>query len=516
MDSKNNSHSKYSFGVGNPVFWLALTLIGLIIPLSHFSRTPDSIHYYDIANNVSIGKGLTTYHLTADVHEIPSPEIMWPPVYPLILAVFLKLGISAGLATIIVHVIAFLIITYALWRIGLLLHSRLLGALNVGLWLIVALQTDLPTHPLSEPVFIAISLLLLLIIIDTIKYKKYSFGYFFIAGLLAGLAFLTRFAGAALIIPVLAVPFFLLITRSLKIPDFLKIISGLLIGLIITIVPYLIYNLQSTEQLMPLNRAITEKGLFFNAVRIIITAGKDMLIAFAIIAFGFLFVAARELSKSYKEKGVFRIIISILLLWIITYSCLLLYVTSRYEMDTISTRLLIPIYPIIIILMSYLFVASSSKLESMQTAGRPVLVSMLILLAVAGASAMQLKENIKAMYLTSQKSQYPPLSAWIKGNTGSNDLVIGERIWEVRYSTGRVVLESGYPSQPPLTDSSITAFLNRFGNNFDDIYLTQNEGEDKMGGLVVKGLEDNGIICLKIGNFELENRDYVLFKLAKR
>ncbi len=517
MDHNDIKSAKGKFGIANLSFWLILTFLGLMIPLSRFSRTPDSIHYYDIAKNVSSGQGLTTFHLAADIEEIPSPRIMWPPMYPLILAALLKLGIGAMTAMILVHIASFLIITYALWKIGLILHSRLLGAIIAGLWLIVALQSDLPIHPLSEPVFIAISCLLLLLITYTIKNRKYKFANFLLIGLLVGLAGLCRFAGLALILPVLILPLLLRSQGTIKTSDFLAGIGGVLLGLLIVIAPYLIWNLNATGELFPLHRATTEKGLLFNMIRIVITMGKDLLIAFAILAFGLLFTPNNSDFKKSNHRAEFINIIFMLALWIIAYSGVLLYATSHYEMDTISTRLIIPIYPIIIVLLGYLFVTfmGNEKLTAINNSANPALASILIFVVIMGSSAMQLKDRVKAMYSVQEKSSCSSLINWIADNTGPDDLIIGDRIWNVRYKTGRIVLESGYPSEPPLDESSIKAFLGKFGKNFDKIYLVQNESEKQTEDNIFTAFEDDGIHPRNIGCFEIEGKDVQLFELDR-
>jgi hypothetical protein len=74
-------------------------------------------------------------------------------------------------------------------------------------------------------------------------------------------------------------------------------------------------------------------------------------------------------------------------------------------------------------------------------------------------------------------AQTTDVDKWILAHTDENDLIVGDGVWERRFRTGRPVLESGYPSMPPLTAPAIQAFLHQFHEQVPAAYLVCREGD---------------------------------------
>lgn len=180
-------------------FWLALAdLIVLAAALFWFS-TPhglalvnDTVQYIDGARNLLSGHGysrLTGWGGT-------TPITNFPPLYSLILAVFIKAGIPPIQA---VWWISLVFLCVNIFLIGLL-GRRLTGSnwgglLSGGLLLISDPFYRHHLFALTEPVFLFCYFMTLLLLADARKKTTLV-----IAGLFAGLAYLTRYIGITLLV----------------------------------------------------------------------------------------------------------------------------------------------------------------------------------------------------------------------------------------------------------------------------------------------------------------------------
>lgn len=162
----------------------------------------DSVGYVEVARNLAAGKGLVLVRASGRV----VPLYLRPPLYPIVLAGFLTLKLGAVEAGRLLAILLFfcLILMPSLlsklaedrYVLPLLLSAYLLTAPNL-----VAASTGL----MSESLFMTVSLLAIGLAAGSVCYQRR--GLMLVAAFLAGLAWLTRFAGAACLFVVALVPF---------------------------------------------------------------------------------------------------------------------------------------------------------------------------------------------------------------------------------------------------------------------------------------------------------------------
>jgi hypothetical protein len=167
--------------------------------------SPDSIVYVGAARNLLAGRGLSQ----PSASEVPSPMTQFPPLYPVALALVGSVGPDPLVGARWLNVLLFGA-NIALVGLLLLRHARASPWLAlVGAFLVVASQDMLLVHAiaLSEPLFLFTGLSGLVLLGDWSDRPRPAL--LVAAASLAALAFLTRYAGAALVAAGLAVPLLL-------------------------------------------------------------------------------------------------------------------------------------------------------------------------------------------------------------------------------------------------------------------------------------------------------------------
>lgn len=91
-----------AIALGAGVVWV----LWITQPYRNQVFTTDTVVYADTALHIAEGKGISTgvIHLTDSPPQIP--QVSWPPLYPLLVALFMKVGFSISLALQLVPVIA--------------------------------------------------------------------------------------------------------------------------------------------------------------------------------------------------------------------------------------------------------------------------------------------------------------------------------------------------------------------------------------------------------------------------
>ncbi len=185
---------------------LAVVLRAAWIAYSEFRPLPDDDAYrYDFfARELAAGRGF--------VHLTGLPTAFWPPGYPVLLAgLFKAFGDSLRLAQ-AVNVVAAVAMVLLTWRLARLSFGRaaaLPAAVMVAVWPALIFTTAVT---LSETLFTCLLLLILVLLIEEGGGPRLRPWWLLAAGLVTGYAALVR--GQALLLPLAAIPFWLLTARS--------------------------------------------------------------------------------------------------------------------------------------------------------------------------------------------------------------------------------------------------------------------------------------------------------------
>ncbi len=175
-------------------FALSLLATGIILlATSKYGAglTPDSVGYVALARNLIAGQGYTSIHGT--------PWVAQPPLFTVLIAL-ISIVVRQDVLH-FVHIVNAVLFGGIVYLSGLLadryFSSKLLALLATISVLISKPLTYVSTQALTEPLFIILLLLFLIFAWEYLQTSK-SMNFFGMA-VLAGLASLTRYAGAALI-----------------------------------------------------------------------------------------------------------------------------------------------------------------------------------------------------------------------------------------------------------------------------------------------------------------------------
>lgn len=183
------------------LFWILITLIAIVGVISLYRITDpgmgisgDSVHYMDGAKNLATGLG---YVRTIEFGE-PQPITGFPPGFPLLLFLGIKLGIDVETTARILNIILFFI--YILLLGGIIFHftKKVLPGVLAGAFSVMSIPLlSIFSWVMSEPLFI--TLMLLIIIVWYWHLNKPSNWKLLLLGLLSGYLALVRLAGLSLV-----------------------------------------------------------------------------------------------------------------------------------------------------------------------------------------------------------------------------------------------------------------------------------------------------------------------------
>ncbi len=154
--------------------------------------TPDSLWYGDVARFLAAGQGLrSNITLASDPVHLPRPFYGWPPLYPTLCALTMRMGLAplhalrgVSIASFILLPVPLLTLGSRVWGLG----PACLATLSVPLWPTVF---SLSGQALSEPLF----LLLLAWALALLVRGERTIQHPIAAAFVLGLAGLTRLAG---------------------------------------------------------------------------------------------------------------------------------------------------------------------------------------------------------------------------------------------------------------------------------------------------------------------------------
>jgi len=286
---------------------------------------------------------------------------------------------------------------------------------------------------------------------------------------------------------------------------------------------WLIYNRVMAGYFMKALRLPSETSLFTNVATMAKGIFFDLWPVFALTLMTYLLVGGLSLKgflsyfpgKGRLSKELRKDMLLIMSCWIICYCGLLIVIASIvdiYDMRYLNTRLFVPVYPFLIVILSAVaYLTYSSRFKASRIPRVIYTTFFLIALLLAGK------------HLSSEIKLYRELDfgncelyEWIGEETNPDDLFIGRRVWHVRFYTGRPVLGSGYPEMPPLTPEAVTGFLKRFEKNYKDAYFVLRlERGEKFSLEDLEAYQRAGFDLHRCGVFDSYEKEVEVYQIVK-
>lgn len=478
------------------VLVIAVALL-LAIACRNMQFNPDSIHYVDVARTIVEDSVIGTWHLTADSQRAPDTLLYWPPIYPLALALFMAMGLSAGVAAWAVSVAGY---TASAWLLTTWQRRPALAIAGVLAFIHLAFLSGVPFRAWSESTYLPLMIgaLVAMATATSSLCARRAAWLGLLAGALGGGAMLSRYVGAA-IIPALA-------GVTLLAPDQENEGEGVrrnsllaaMGGMAVVIISWLVRNIVVNGRLFgparpPNERPLTEI-LFFTGASMYYDLGAMLLaLIFAVVGYH---LVSRD-GSGRDEAGPLRTepktadgderdaqdwvfsggLASGALICALTQIALILLAYLLFQIDEPPTkRYFFPAYACI--LLAGLALLSRARLPENVLSERWGL-----LLALAAPIAIgPIFAGSVATEVTPRETQ---LDRWIEENTQPDDLIIADRAWPIRFHTGRPVLEAGQVAATPITEAEkVAEVLEITADRVGDVYVVPRGGEETREVLV--------------------------------
>ncbi len=486
-------------------FSIALIVLSLFIGFS-VTRKPafslDSIHYADMSKSIAQEGRFVTYHMNLNSSSIPDPAFLWPPVYPCLLAIPQYAGLGIVDAVRLVTILSIVVITFLSTAVSAAVVPRGLARLSALIVLLAIRNMYFFRLAWSEPPYIAIVMVFLLC--STMHLRDGRLLWLMLGGAAAALGLLTRYVGLVLLpVALVVVLQRLFIEGHLKRP--VALIRFLALGCSFALVsgPWFLRNIMIVGRPFGPERPPSATGLISNIRLLVGTLRTDLPLTLAIltIAAAVLIATRRTMQSDAVKSPIFQVVV-MFSIYGAGHVVFQLLMSTMYQFENLGTRYLCPAYLPLIVLAAWSvhFLLSRFGLVVGRSA-YAICVSILALSILY--RGMPFSPAGWRYFLTDRSSTVASeVDEWIMGNTDESALIIGDEICEVSFRTGRPVLESGYHSHPPLTESGILAFLNQFDHQIPAAYLLCRKGDDldgRMDKYPVVFSGSDGVLVRSIG-----------------
>jgi hypothetical protein len=454
------------------------------------SFSPDARNYVNVADNLLRGRGfvqdtvgLGEIRLVVPL-TIPQPFGVHGPVFPLLIAASTWLGLDTKDAALLIPSLA-----SATLLLLVFLFVRRLYDMGVALWVLVLLLLSDPLRQIAasgwaEPLALVWLLLSLLLLTRHTPDVSRGPAPLLTAGALAGLAFATRYP-LLVALPIGA----LLLLRVEDWRGSVRRVALYTLGFGLMAIPVVLRNVVATGHWMGNPRNPSTVSLFENLGQSAkILFGKyapptgwsgDVQLQIAV----WLVVGLALLARLRRGGGVTRLrelFLApgrvVLVLWFLGYTAFLIIQRTLVSFDYLNARLLVPAH---LFLMCLLAVALDASLRL-----RPRWIAVFLLAVCVGRGASLARDIID----TAPAARKPDAAAserrrWIKRQTSSADLIIGQRCTDVPFYLGRPCLHfSQAPEMQHVSYDDICRVLAEACPRYRNVYLvlqTDRSGEEE-------------------------------------
>lgn len=424
--------------------------------------SPDSTYYLDTARQLAEGRGPVTFALHLGMPAVPSPAGFWPNLYPSVLGAALSLGLPPERAPALVNAVSVIALCLVLVRIGRRClppgwawPAALLGVAH-------PLYASTLVSAWSEALFTVFVYAGLAVALDlqrssTLPLKKCA-----AAGLLAGAAFATRYAGLFLLGHLVAAIGFLAWRRRWGPAATARGFAVVVGAFAVLAIPASYPNVRAYGSVFGMPRpphpSIAQAALD-RGRELAIAGGWLWLQAAALVALVVtVSLVARARKVSSDEPGRPGAGAWLLGGWIAFYLCALFASLLPYvRSDQLNGRFLAPVAPAAVLCMVRWLARARAP------AGAPVaaLSSLLALASFAHAAHEYLPGSGRA----------DPVASWARDHSSETSLFVGTGLWDLRFRTGAIVLTDGFPEMPRLEPGAVRDFLGDQGARFRTVHL---------------------------------------------
>ncbi len=452
--------------------WLLWTALGgallLTVACRDMQFSPDSIHYTDVARTLLREHTAATYHLTLNSRSVPDPRLYWPPGYPLALAIVMAAGASVQTAAWVVAVVSW---SAALLLLVFWLRRPEWGIAGAVSFIFLIFVCGVAFRAWSEGPYTALMLGALVCMAAALAADapRRAAWLGLAAGVLTAGAALCRYPGiviiAALGLTAAAAP-----RNDENTGPIRRSAGAVMLGAAVLIIcAWIARNIALTGAPFGPARPPGERSL----LEIFAALGQSVYLDFGAVLLALLFATvgyhtfpqrSAADGPDAQRRTFLRTLALAALLSAAAQLALVLLTYILWQVDEPPTkRYFLPAY-ICTLTAGLALIAMTRPPDDVLRRRWPLVVLL--------AGPLLLGPTVAAMMSHDVTPQRTAVENWIEANTSPDTLIIGHRIWPVRFYTDRPVLQSGQVADPSVYDGfRVAAFLHRFGARFDDAYL---------------------------------------------
>jgi len=464
-----------------PAVWLVFAAFLSFSLVIYVRFSSDSLIYIDVAKNLTSGRGLSTFILNLDSKSVPDRVLLWPPLYPISLAIPIWMGLGSLWAVRVVNILSFMASAVNVYLIGRAIRSSGFGTVCLIVWLFMSPFMGIWSNAMSDALYVAVSSTLLVLLARGVSRDLATFSLL-ITGVLAGLATLGRYLGVACVLTAIGVLLLQLCTQRYR-RKFGKVLFGCLcvtIGFGVLAAPWFLRNLILSGNFEGLRKPLPVEGFATNAYRLLRTLGVDLVLPLSVVLtlLGLSPVGnvKSALSRLRPPTEKAAMMLAVAGMWTAVYVICLFVMISRNQVTGIYTRFLCPAYAGLIPLLLHFGYGAYAEPQKSSIVQSKLALRIVLLLLLA---LMVCRTGVSLHRLRKTAGPWP-LEKWIGESVPKDALFIGNRVWWIRFKTGRPVVETShevYPEWPDLSAGRLVRFLDAHGSKFTSVLLVIPNGE---------------------------------------
>ncbi|MGI5817813.1 MAG: hypothetical protein ACOX9R_06915 [Armatimonadota bacterium] len=463
--------------------WLLVALFGLLVAVGcrdmHFNA--DTLHYVDVARTWIEDGTLATWHLNLTTERVPATEVLWPPMYSILLGGPLALGLSPEAATWLIAVLSQIALLWLLVAVS----RRVEWGLLVGLLFVYMMFVHgIAFRAFSETPFIALVFGALVAMALALQGggpeggRSRALWLGLLAGVLAAAAALTRHIGVALIptLGLLAVVGPLRHqVRAWRVRA--TALASMVVGSALPLGLWFARHAMLGSSVFGPDRPPSEFTLYELLMRLGHGVYMDASTPLLVLATAVLGYHLLDRDGGDGRRAFALSLAGAALLYAVLHEAGTVASHAMYRMDNPPEgRQFFPGYVALLLILAALLSLARPP-ERVLRRRWPILAVLVIPLATGTLIAGSVSHD-----LTPVRSA---VDEWVEANTAPDDLIIGWRAWPVRFHTGRPVLQSGMVSEPSVYDGpAVASFLQRFGSHFGGAWLLVPEASHDEGEVI--------------------------------
>jgi len=426
--------------------WMLVLAVAVYLGIFGFNSltrlrqfSPDSMNYVDVARNIVNGRGITQSTLGYNQHhfvvegEIPTPFVTQPPIYPLLIALTSRFAIAYPDAALLVSAIFYGLVLWMAFLMVRAWYDEPAALLSVACLLFYYPLLRVSAFAWSEPVGIAFCFAAFWLLAHTRQASARQSQRVFLAGLVMGLAFGTRYA----FLPAVPVGMLVLIEPR----DWRRTVrNAALFGIGFTLPAGLVlaHNWLQTGTLTgptPNAPIMTLLGDMNDIVRWTCSSylgennlPQQALLTASLVVCGLALIAQRRLLRVLRavfvdEKRY------LLWLWPLAYFAFILWLRRRIYFEALDPRLIAPAG----VMLAILWATLVSKVTTLATRYYYLPALALAVLGIGReANVAVTRPPVSFDQIIANSERY----TWIAENTTDRDLIIGDATMDIPFFFG--------------------------------------------------------------------------------